>query len=145
MTGDAWMSSHNERPSMAGPLSGLRVVEFAGVTPPSIACMALSSMGADVVRVDRLDHEADDEHNTLRRGRRSIALDLKSTKGLQIARKLAGSADVVTEGYRPGVMERLGLGPNELLADFPRLIYGRLTGWGQDGPNATMAGHDITY
>jgi alpha-methylacyl-CoA racemase len=130
---------------MTGPLVGLRVVEFAAVTPPSIAAMVLAGMGADVVRIDRFDHEADDERNTLRRGRRSIALDLKHPRGHDIARRLVARADVVLEGYRPGVMERLGFGPDELLAEWPHLVYGRLTGWGQTGPNRLMAGHDITY
>jgi alpha-methylacyl-CoA racemase len=121
------------------------VVEFAGLSPASVACMLLCSLGAEVIRIDRRTHEADDETNTLRRGRRSIVLDLKHPDGNRIARQLVAKADVVIEGYRPGVMERLGLGPNTLLAENPGLVYGRLTGWGQDGPYALLAGHDITY
>jgi alpha-methylacyl-CoA racemase len=121
------------------------VAEFAGLTPVSVAGMLLAGMGADVIRVDRREHPADATGNTLRRGRRSIVLDLKRPEAVQVARRLAGRADVLIEGYRPGVMERLGLGPETLLADNPGLVYGRLTGWGQDGPCAQMAGHDITY
>jgi alpha-methylacyl-CoA racemase len=129
----------------SGPLAGLKVLEFAAVTPPSVAAMMLSGMGADVIRIDRREHEADDATNTLRRGRRSIVLDLKHSAGRELARRLARGADIVIEGYRPGVMERLGLGPSTLLEDNPALIYGRLTGWGQDGPCAQLPGHDITY
>ena len=128
-----------------GPLAGLKVLEFGAVTPPSIAAMLMSGWGADVIRVDRRDHEADTAANTLRRGRRSVVLDLKNAAGREAARRLARRADILIEGYRPGVMERLGLGPEVLLADNPGLIYGRLTGWGQDGPNALAPGHDITY
>ena len=128
-----------------GPLSGLTVVEFAGLSPASIAGMLLCGLGADVIRIDRKTHEADDARNTLRRGRRSVVLDLKSPDGLSAARRLVSQADVLIEAYRPGVMERLGLGPDDLEADNPGLIYGRLTGWGQEGPYAQMAGHDIAY
>lgn len=128
-----------------GPLAGLRILEFAAVTPPSVAGMMLSGMGAEVIRIDRRDHEADSATNTLRRGRRSIVLDLKQPAGRELARRLAREADIVIEGYRPGVMERLGLGPGTLLGENPALIYGRLTGWGQDGPCAQLPGHDITY
>ena len=128
-----------------GPLADITVVEFAGLTPVSVAGMLMSGLGADVIRVDRRDHEADSSANTLRRGRRSVSLDLKHPDGARVGRRLAGAADVLLEGYRPGVMERLGLGPENLLQDNPRLIYGRLTGWGQQGPCAQMAGHDITY
>lgn len=128
-----------------GPLAGVKVLEFGAVTPPSIAAMMLAGMGAEVVRVDRREHEADGADNTLRRGRRSIVLDLKQPAGCAVARRLAHGADILVEGYRPGVMERLGLGPETLLADNPGLIYGRLTGWGQDGPYAQLPGHDITY
>jgi alpha-methylacyl-CoA racemase len=128
-----------------GPLTGATVVEFAGLTPVSVAGMLLAGMGADVIRIDRRSHPADSEGNTLRRGRRSVVLDLKNPAGAAAAHRLADKADVLLEGYRPGVMERLGFGPEKLLADNPGLIYGRLTGWGQDGPNARAAGHDITY
>jgi len=137
-------SSAGGRPA-PGPLAGLKVLEFAAVTPPSVAGMMLSGMGADVIRIDRRDHEADSATNTLRRGRRSIVLDLKHSAGRELARRLAREAAIVIEGYRPGVMERLGLGPSTLLEDNPALIYGRLTGWGQDGPCAQLPGHDITY
>jgi alpha-methylacyl-CoA racemase len=128
-----------------GPLTGLTVIGFAGLSPASVACMLLANLGADVIRVDRRDHEADDKTNTLRRGRRSIVLDLKLPDGRRIARQLVAKADVLIEGYRPGVMARLGLGPDLLLGDNPGLVFGRLTGWGQEGPYALMAGHDITY
>lgn len=139
------VSSSADARTAAGPLAGLKVIEFAAVTPPSVAAMMLSGMGADVIRIDRRDHEADSATNTLRRGRRSIVLDLKHPAGREVARRLAREADIVLEGYRPGVMERLGLGPSTLLEDNPALIYGRLTGWGQDGPCAQLPGHDITY
>ena len=135
------MSDHESR----GPLAGVAVVEFAGLTPVSVAGMLLAGMGAEVIRVDRREHPADSAGNTLRRGRRSIVLDLKHPQGNEIACRLASAADVLLEGYRPGVMERLGLGPETLRPDNPGLVYGRLTGWGQDGPCASMAGHDITY
>jgi len=128
-----------------GPLSDIRVVEFAGLAPISVGGMILSDLGAEVIRVDRRDHSADTHANTLRRGRKSISLDLKHPDGLQIAKQLVGEADVLLEAYRPGVMERLKLGPKEMLDLNPGLVYGRLTGWGQTGPIAHAAGHDITY
>ena len=127
-----------------GPLSGVRVVEFAGIGPAPFAVMLLADMGAEVVRIDR--SPVDPFPNpVVNRGRTSILLDLKSDEGRRIALDAIGAADVVIEGYRPGVMERLGLGPDEALARNPRLIYGRMTGWGQDGPLSQRAGHDINY
>lgn len=129
---------------MQGPLRGVRVLEFAGIGPVPFCAMLLSDMGADVVRIDRSVRD-DYPDPILNRGRSSIVLDLKSAQGQQAARDAMARADVVIEGYRPGVMERLGLGPNEALAANPALIYGRLTGWGQTGPLAHRAGHDINY
>lgn len=127
-----------------GPLSGVRVVEFAGIGPAPFVAMLLSDMGAEVVRIDR--SPTDPWPNpVVNRGRTSILLDLKSEDGLRIAREAIERADILIEGYRPGVMERLGLGPAECEALNPRLIYGRMTGWGQDGPLAERAGHDIGY
>lgn len=129
----------------AGALHGVRVIEFGALTPLSVAGLILSDLGADVVRVDRPHHIADDESNSLRRGRRSICIDLKQPSGIDVALALLRDADIALEAYRPGVMERLGLGPAEVLAVNPRLIYGRLTGWGQSGPYRHLAGHDINY
>ncbi|WP_433755635.1 CaiB/BaiF CoA transferase family protein [Nocardia sp. CA-135398] len=134
---------------MAGPLSGLRVVELAGQGPTPLACMLLADLGADVVRVDRAVgsawHTSDPVDDVFGRGRRSIALDLKDQRGVDLALRLIERSDVLIEGFRPGVTERLGLGPQVCLERQPRLIYGRMTGWGQDGPLATTAGHDINY
>lgn len=127
-----------------GPLQGLKVLEFAGLGPAPFCCMLLSDMGADVVRIDRpgtLYHASDVEA----RGRQSVPLDLKSAAGKEQALQLAGRADLLIEGFRPGVMERLGLGPDVLLQRNPRLVYGRMTGWGQVGPLAQKAGHDLNY
>ena len=130
-----------------GPLKGIRVVEFAGLGPGPFAAMWLADMGADVVRIDRPDGRAPFpmKYDVLARGRRSVTADLKTDEGRARAASLMQAADVVIEGYRPGVMERLGLGPEEICAKNPRLIYGRMTGWGQDGPLAETAGHDINY
>jgi alpha-methylacyl-CoA racemase len=133
-----------------GPLSGLKVIEFAGIGPGPFCAMVLADMGADVLRIDRsggssLPMALDPAKDVLNRGRRSVMLDLKHPEGLETVRQLCQRADVLIEGYRPGVMERLGLGPDECRARNPRLIYGRMTGWGQDGPLAKRAGHDITY
>lgn len=127
-----------------GPLSGVKVVEFAGIGPGPFCCMLLSDMGADVVRVDRKGGRASINDVTAR-GRRSIALDLKDANDAQVALALVERADALVEGFRPGVMERLGLGPEHALARNPRLIYGRMTGWGQTGPLAHAAGHDLNY
>ena len=136
---------------MTGPLSGISVVELAGIGPALHVAMMLSDMGAEVVRVDRLsapDDSVDVESarvDVYLRGRRSIAVDLKSEAGLGVVFRLIQDADVLIEGFRPGVLERLGLAPERLLASNPRLVIGRVTGWGQDGPYASMAGHDINY
>ena len=130
-----------------GPLNGLRVIEFAGLGPAPFAAMLLADMGADVVRLER--SESDNllgvDYDVLNRGKRSVAVDLKSQQGLETALELLSRADVLIEGFRPGVMERLGLGPAESLEANPALIYARVTGWGQDGPLANSAGHDINY
>lgn len=133
---------------MPGPLSGLRVVELAGLGPGPHAAMILADLGADVVRVDRPTGRFDlgaPEHDVLLRGRRSVAADLKDPEGLALVQSLIARADVLLEGFRPGVTERLGLGPEECLTSNPRLVYGRITGWGQDGPRAAQAGHDLNY
>ena len=133
-----------------GPLSGIRVVELAGIGPSPFAAMLLADLGADVIRIDRpgepsLPLPLPPEADLLRRGRPSVALDLKHPDGLATALDLVARADVLVEGYRPGVAERLGLGPDVCLARNPALVYGRMTGWGQDGPLAQAAGHDIGY
>lgn len=136
-----------------GPLTGYRIVEFAGVGPGPHCAMLLAEMGADVIRIDRpgpggLESAAlggDPARNTLNRSRRSIAIDLKHEKGAETALRLVAQADALIEGYRPGAMERLGLGPEVVLARNPKLVYGRITGWGQDGPLAKAAGHDLNY
>ncbi len=132
---------------MSGPLSGVRVVELAGIGPAPFAGMMLSDMGADVVRVDRAQSAGDGARppDMTARGRRSLALDLKHPDGRATLLRLVASADALIEGFRPGVTERLGIGPAECAAVNPRLVYGRMTGWGQDGPLAPYAGHDIDY
>ncbi|MGS1106191.1 CaiB/BaiF CoA transferase family protein [Achromobacter anxifer] len=131
---------------MAGPLNGLTVVEMAGIGPGPFCAMMLADMGADVIRIDRLTPGFLGGGGTLiDRGRRSIALDLKQPGATDIVLRLLDRADALLEGFRPGVMERLGLGPDECLARNPRLVYGRMTGWGQDGPLAQAAGHDLNY
>lgn len=128
-----------------GPLQGVRVVELAGLGPTPFAAMLLADLGADVVRVDRADAPRAGGDEVYHRGRPSVGLDLKSPTGLTVARQLAERADVLVEGFRPGVAERLGLGPERLWEDNPRLVYARMTGWGQDGPLAAEVGHDINY
>ena len=130
-----------------GPLKGYRVVEMAGLGPVPFCAMLLSDMGADVVRIDREggNNPLGLKVDVLNRGRRSVALDLKSSQGVATCLDLVAKADALIEGYRPGVMERLGLGPRECQARNPRLVYGRMTGWGQEGPLANAAGHDINY
>ena len=127
-----------------GPLSGLRVVEFAGIGPGPFAAMLPADMGADIVRIDRPGTTHRNTDVTLR-GRRLVQLDLKKPEDIQSALALLDRAEVLIEGFRPGVMERLGLGPDTVLARNPKLVYGRMTGWGQEGPLAHVAGHDITY
>lgn len=133
-----------------GPLQGIKVIEIAGIGPGPFAAMALADLGAEVIRVDRagsVPATAPDgpSLDLLNRGRRSIGVDLKSPEGVATVLRLVESADVLIEGFRPGVAERLGIGPDDCHAVNPRLIYGRMTGWGQDGPYASMAGHDINY
>jgi alpha-methylacyl-CoA racemase len=128
-----------------GPLSGVKVVEFQGIGPGPFACMLLSDMGADVVRIDRKGGGGAYKFDVLARGRRSVALDLKNPADMAVALELISKADALVEGFRPGVMERLGLGPDEALKRNPKLVYGRMTGWGQDGPLAQAAGHDANY
>lgn len=129
---------------MAGALTGLRIIEFAGLGPGPFCAMMLADHGAEVIRVDRVGGRNRVNDPTLR-SRKSIALNLKTPEGMALAKELVKSADGLIEGLRPGVMERLGLGPDDLLADNPKLIYGRMTGWGQSGPYAPLAGHDINY
>ncbi|MBV9661427.1 MAG: CoA transferase [Acidimicrobiales bacterium] len=134
---------------MAGPLSGYRVVELAGLGPGPFAGMMLSDMGAQVLRVERTewvrDGWQDPAGDVLGRGRRSVGVDLKTPGGRETILRLAEGADALIEGFRPGVMERLGVGPDECLGRNPKLVYGRATGWGQTGPYAASAGHDINY
>ncbi|MCV7321304.1 CaiB/BaiF CoA transferase family protein [Mycolicibacterium confluentis] len=132
---------------MAGPLQGLRVVELAGIGPGPHASMILGDLGADVVRVERPSKNPIPmpSRDATLRNRRSVAADLKAPEGKQLVLDLISKADVLIEGYRPGVTERLGLGPDDCFKINDRLIYGRMTGWGQDGPRALQAGHDINY
>jgi alpha-methylacyl-CoA racemase len=128
-----------------GPLAGVRVLEFAGIGPGPFACLMLAELGADVLRIDRPSAVGRPARSVLGRSRPSIAVDLKSAEGCEIVKRLLADADVVVEGNRPGVMERLGLGPHDVHAVNPGIVYGRMTGWGQEGPLAQRAGHDITY
>ena len=129
---------------MTGPLAGIRILELAGIGPGPFCGMMLADHGAEVVRIER-PGVAPDPLDPFTRSQRWMSLDVKSPEGCALVRELAKGADGLIEGYRPGVMERLGLGPDVLLADNPRLVYGRMTGWGQDGPYAHTAGHDINY
>lgn len=132
-----------------GPLQGVGVVEFAGQGPAPYAAMVLADLGADVVRIDRPatgdEITMDPRFNLLNRGKRSIALDLRAEEAKEVAREMIRRSDVLIEGFRPGVMERLGFGPDDALKTNPRLVYGRMTGWGQSGPYRMAAGHDISY
>ena len=135
---------------MAGPLSGLTIVELAGIGPGPMCSMMLGDMGADVIRVDRtkahvMDRLADPKFAVHNRSRRSVSVDLQKKEGVEVVLRLIEKADGITEPFRPGVAERLGLGPDVCLARNPRLVYGRMTGWGQEGPLAKAAGHDINY
>lgn len=134
-----------ERSAATGPLRGVRVVEFAGIGPGPFASMLLSDMGADVVSIARPGQGKRDVRDFVNRGRRVIELDLKKPADIAKALDLIGAADVLIEGFRPQVMERLGLGPDAALKRNPKLVYGRMTGWGQEGPLAQAAGHDINY
>lgn len=129
---------------MSGPLNGVRVVELQGLAPVPFAGMIMADLGADVIRIDR-PGGLQTPPGPLDRGKRNIEIDLKQPDDVHIVYELARAADVFVEGYRPGVTERLGLGPDELLAENPRLVYARLTGWGQTGPLAPRAGHDLNY
>lgn len=129
---------------MAGPLSGLKVLEFAGIGPGPFCAMVLGDLGADVLRIARPD-SAPDPRDVTTRNRRAIALDLRSEGAVEQVLSLVSGSDCLIEGFRPGVMEKLGLGPHECLAVNPRLVFGRMTGWGQHGPLAHAAGHDINY
>ncbi len=136
-----------------GPLAGIKVVEIAGIGPGPYGAMLLADLGADIIRIDRSTGvnafgqgpSAEPPADLLARGRRSVAVDLKNPEGVATVLDLVAGADVLVEGFRPGVMERLGLGPDVCLERNPRLVYGRMTGWGQDGPYAAAAGHDINY
>ena len=139
--------------TVSGPLAGLRVIELAGIGPCPFAGMMLADMGADVIRIERKhDPTAPNPYpvlgtrfDVMARGRRSLALDLKTPQAVALLLDLVEKADALVEGFRPGVMERLGLGPDPCLARNPKLVYGRVTGWGQDGPLAQAAGHDLNY
>ncbi|MBI5505328.1 MAG: CoA transferase [Deltaproteobacteria bacterium] len=133
-----------------GPLAGFRVLELAGIGPVPFAGMLLADLGADVIRVDRTRSDpgatwVDPEFDVMGRGCRSIAVDMKAPRGVGVVLRLVDGCDVLIEGFRPGVVERLGIGPEVCMARNPRLIYGRMTGWGQSGPLAAEAGHDIDY
>ncbi|MBC3915954.1 CoA transferase [Undibacterium sp. CY18W] len=138
---------------MAGPLTGIRVIEMVGLGPCPFAAMMLADMGAEVIRIDRKMAAGSknpfpmlgSKYDVMARGRRSLALDLKQEEAKNLVLELAGKADILLEGFRPGVMERLGLGPEPCMQANPRLVYGRITGWGQDGPLAQAAGHDLNY
>lgn len=133
-----------------GPLAGIRIVEFGGIGPAPMAAMLLADLGADIIRIDRavpsgLGIPRPDRFNLLNRSRRSIIINLKQREGVEATLKLIERADALIESFRPGTMERLGLGPDICHARNPRLVYGRMTGWGQDGPLAKTAGHDLNY
>ncbi|TYO98431.1 alpha-methylacyl-CoA racemase [Geothermobacter ehrlichii] len=128
-----------------GPLKGIKVIEFAGIGPGPFCAMMLADMGAEVIRIDRKGEKRFGRLDITSRGRRSIALDLKNQEGVKTALRLIEKADALLEGFRPSVMERLGLGPEQCFQVNPRLVYGRMTGWGQNGPLSHAAGHDINY
>ncbi len=128
-----------------GPLAGIRVVEFAGIGPGPFTAMLLSDMGAEVIRIDRKGGRSPHHTEITYRGRKAVALDMKTPEAVEAALRLIEEADALVEGFRPGVMERLGVGPDVCFARNPRLVYGRMTGWGQTGPLSSAAGHDINY
>ncbi|GAA4978635.1 CaiB/BaiF CoA-transferase family protein [Yinghuangia aomiensis] len=137
-----------DRPNRPGPLRGLRVLEIASIGPGPFCGMLLADLGADVIRIDRPGIDPgrpSPEQDTVNRGRRSIVVDLKQRDGIALALRMVGHAEALIEGFRPGVLERLGLGPDECFAVNPALVFGRVTGWGQSGPLAHSAGHDIDY
>lgn len=128
-----------------GPLTGVKVIEFAGIGPGPFCGMLLSDMGAEVIRIDRKGAKGGGPGDIASRNKKSIAVDLKKPEGVETVLRLIETADILQEGFRPGVMERLGLGPDVCLKRNPKLVYGRMTGWGQDGPLSQAAGHDINY
>src|SRR5580692_8001393 len=132
-----------------GPLHGFKIIEFAGIGPGPFCAMLFADMGAEIIRIDRADAKpalnGEDRQNVAARGRRSLALDHKKPDAVAVVLRLCRQVDGLVEGFRPGVMERLGLGPSECLRENPRLVYGRMTGWGQSGPLSQTAGHDINY
>src|SRR3954449_6869918 len=130
---------------MSGPLDGVRVLELAGIGPAPYACMLLSQLGADVLRADRPGGSRVGDPDLLADGRPTLTIDLKNADDVATVLRLVERADVLVEGFRPGVAERLGVGPDQCLAANPRLVYARMTGWGQDGPLADKVGHDINY
>lgn len=130
---------------MSGPLTGVKIVEFAGIGPGPFCGMLFADMGADVVRIDRKGGRGGSKFDISSRGKRSVAFDLKNPDAIEAVLKLLESADALIEGFRPGVMERLGLGPDVVQKRNPKLVYGRMTGWGQTGPLAQAAGHDLNY
>ena len=137
----------DEGHAVSGPLTGLKVLELAGIGPSPYACMLLADLGADVLRIERGDASAEptETWDLLNRSRHSVAVDLKSSAGRDLILELCEQAEVLIEGFRPGVTERLGLGPDDVFARNPQLVYGRMTGYGQQGPLAQRAGHDINY
>src|SRR5437762_1409702 len=145
MGGSQMSQDKNRGQSASGPLAGVRIIEFLGIGPGPYACMQLSDMGADVVTVARPGQWKGDNRQFVNRGRHVVELDLKNPKDITQVLDLLTSADALVEGFRPGVMERLGLGPDVVLKRNPRLVFGRMTGWGQEGPLAQAAGHDINY
>jgi alpha-methylacyl-CoA racemase len=145
-----WPAWPERAAPVAGPLAGVRVIELAGIGPGPFAAMMLSDMGAEVIRVERAQAVRGPSPDApgwdvLQRGRRNLALDLKHPDGVAALLSLVERADALIEGFRPGVMERMGVGPDVCLARNPKLVFGRMTGWGQDGPYASSAGHDINY
>ena len=144
------MAIQSQSTKSGGPLSGYRIIEIAGIGPGPFAAMMLADMGAEVIRVERAQSvrgEAPDtaHWDVLLRGRRNVAIDLKNPDGVEALLSLVEHADALIEGFRPGVMERLGVGPDVCVGRNPKLVFGRMTGWGQDGPYAASAGHDINY
>jgi alpha-methylacyl-CoA racemase len=135
---------------VTGPLAGIRIIELSGIGPAPFACMMLSGLGADIIRVERIDgyrggDPSPTEYDTLGRGRRSICIDLKQPRGRDLVLALCGRADALVEAFRPGTTERLGVGPADCSAVNPRLVYGRMTGWGQTAAISSSAGHDLNY
>ena len=130
-----------------GPLKGVKIIEFGGIGPGPFCAMMLSDMGADVIRIERKGQLSltEPKYDVMMRNRRSIGIDLRKPDGVAAVLKMVAQVDALQEGFRPGVMEKLGLGPEVCLGKNPALVYGRMTGWGQEGPLARAAGHDINY